>query len=161
MLDAVQDYLCPIKLNFETVDLCQTAATIATDFGRRFPGVRIAVESSGSCICSGDPERLHQVARAILNNAAEAGAQRITMRAFADQSAGTAHWFVSDNGTGMPPEKTPQLFSPFFTTRTGHAGLGLALVRKLILLHGGQVTAGNRHRDGFEVEMSLLLASAE
>ena len=57
--------------------------------------------------------------------------------------------------TGVPADKAGQLFTAFFTTHPGHAGLGLALAQRLVQLHGGRITAGNRPEGGFRVTVVL------
>ncbi len=49
---------------------------------------------------------------------------------------------VEDTGTGIPPQDLPHIFDPFFTTRkdTGGRGMGLAIARKMVELHGGQIS---------------------
>ncbi len=46
---------------------------------------------------------------------------------------------VSDNGPGIPEEIQPQVFIPFFTTKPGGSGIGMSIVRKVILMNGGTV----------------------
>ncbi|MBW2243119.1 MAG: hypothetical protein JRH01_14130 [Deltaproteobacteria bacterium] len=46
---------------------------------------------------------------------------------------------ISDNGPGVPAELQERIFSPFFTTRAKGSGVGLALVQKIIVSHGGSV----------------------
>jgi len=50
---------------------------------------------------------------------------------------------VSDNGSGITEAAMDQLFSPFFTTRAGGTGLGLAVALKVIKAHGGDIVAAN------------------
>ena len=53
---------------------------------------------------------------------------------------------VSDNGPGVPDELTRKIFVPFFTTRHGGSGVGLALARQVMIAHGGFIrVATNEH----------------
>ena len=54
---------------------------------------------------------------------------------------------IRDNGPGIAPEAMDKVFQPFFTTRPGGMGLGLAIVQKVIVSHNGRVTVAN-HPDG-------------
>jgi len=47
---------------------------------------------------------------------------------------------VADTGSGIKPEETPNVFNPFFSTKSGGTGLGLAIAHKIIEDHGGTVT---------------------
>jgi PAS domain S-box-containing protein len=46
---------------------------------------------------------------------------------------------VTDTGTGVPPDTVKKIFLPFFTTKDKGVGLGLALVHKIVLSHGGRI----------------------
>ena len=46
---------------------------------------------------------------------------------------------VIDTGKGMTPEVTAKIFRPFFSTRPGGTGLGLATTRKIVVAHGGTI----------------------
>ncbi|HYE93753.1 MAG TPA: ATP-binding protein [Terriglobales bacterium] len=99
----------------------------------------------------GDVVRLAQVFLNLLNNAAKytepGGRIRLTAALQGDEVVVR----VTDTGMGIPPEKLPRLFEMFFQVdrsleRTqGGLGVGLSLVRRLVELHGGRVTA---HSDG-------------
>lgn len=56
-----------------------------------------------------------------------------------------AHISIQDSGVGISPENLPNIFDPYFSTKTLGSkkgqGLGLALCRSIVLMHGGQVTA--------------------
>ncbi len=54
---------------------------------------------------------------------------------------------VSDNGTGIDEETLPQIFEPFFTTKAAGTGLGLTLVKRVILAHGGVVSVRTQGGD--------------
>jgi signal transduction histidine kinase len=92
-----------------------------------------------------DPLRLEQVLTNLLANAAKftdpGGDIRLTARA----EAGQAVMRVRDNGRGIAPEVLPRVFDPFWQGPENNGarglGLGLALVKSLVELHGGSVTA--------------------
>jgi two-component system CheB/CheR fusion protein len=99
----------------------------------------------------GDATRLLQVLANLLGNAAkyteEGGKIRLTLAREGRQAVIT----VEDNGPGLPRDALPTLFDPFTQVRgtlhraEGGLGIGLAVVRRLVELHGGQVEA---HSDG-------------
>jgi CheY-like chemotaxis protein len=99
----------------------------------------------------GDPVRLAQVFSNLLNNAArytDAGGE---IRLAAELTAGRLVVTVKDNGMGIAAEDMPSLFGIFSQARTalhraqGGLGIGLFLVRSLVQMHGGSVSA---HSDG-------------
>ncbi len=55
---------------------------------------------------------------------------------------------ISDNGPGIKPEHCDKIFAPFFTTKSGGSGLGLAVAWKLIKAHGGEIVLGENSEDG-------------
>lgn len=47
---------------------------------------------------------------------------------------------ITDNGPGIPPELLSAIFTPFFSTKKGGSGIGLSLSKRIMQLHGGQIT---------------------
>ena len=64
---------------------------------------------------------------------------------------------VLDNGPGIASEELPKIFLPFYTTKSQGTGLGLAVVQKIVLQHGGTVEARNRAEGGAEFLLTLPL----
>ena len=62
---------------------------------------------------------------------------------------------VVDTGTGIPKEIIPQIFSPFFTTRTEGTGLGLAIVKDIVEKHDGEIWAEKNVEKGSVFNISL------
>jgi nitrogen fixation/metabolism regulation signal transduction histidine kinase len=55
---------------------------------------------------------------------------------------------VEDNGPGIPKDKEPIVFEPYYTTKESGTGLGLAISKKIVLEHGGTLKLDERHRPG-------------
>jgi len=67
---------------------------------------------------------------------------------------------VADTGTGIPREKLASVFDPFFSTKEGGLGLGLALVRRVVEDHGGRVAVESEVGSGSSVTLRLPLPVA-
>jgi signal transduction histidine kinase len=114
-----------------------------------------------------DADRLQQVTLNLLTNAVRAtepgGWVRVALRAVASPASAlpsnAVQLTVSDSGCGIAPEVQPRLFEPFFTTaaRDGGAGLGLAVVRAIVLEHGGQVAVSSAPGQGSTFTVTLPL----
>ncbi|HEY2923423.1 MAG TPA: MASE1 domain-containing protein [Candidatus Eisenbacteria bacterium] len=98
----------------------------------------------------GDPDRLSQIVWNLVSNAIKFAPEggRVVVRL--DQEDSAARIRVEDDGPGIDPEFLPHVFERFRqkdssrTRRYGGLGLGLAIVRRLVELHGGGVSASNR-----------------
>lgn len=117
----------------EPVDLLALAAEeAARQAGCSVEGQPAAVE--------GDPTLLRRALRNLLDNALRHGRPPVTVGVAL--SGGKATLTVADCGTGIPPDAAERIFEPFFRIpgRGAGSGLGLALVRRIAHLHGGEAT---------------------
>jgi len=122
--------------------------TVAADLGEKRLIVRHEL-SAESDLVLGDAARLQQVIWNLLKNAAkftpEAGRVSISTR----NEAGRVVLAVSDTGRGIPAEMLPRIFDAFeqgepgVTARFGGLGLGLAIAKAVVDLHGGTITAAS------------------
>jgi PAS domain S-box-containing protein len=117
-------------------------------------------------IVRADVERLQQVLWNLLANAVKFTPQRGTVDVYLRQRGSLAEIRVEDSGPGIPAEFLPRIFERFSqadgssTRKHGGLGLGLAIVRHLVELHGGIVSAGNRDENGGAV-LTVLLPAIE
>jgi PAS domain S-box-containing protein len=96
-----------------------------------------------------DPTRLSQVFSNLLTNAARYTEPGGSIRLFVTLEPETAVITVQDTGIGIPAEKLPRVFdmftqvNPAFQASRSGLGIGLSLVKRLVELHGGSVTAAS------------------
>ncbi|WP_373991943.1 ATP-binding protein [Duganella sp. BuS-21] len=114
---------------------------------------------------NGDDSRLTQVLNNLLSNASRFGSSFTQVTLSADPTH--ARLEVSDNGIGMSEELIARVFEPFqqapqsLARRTGGLGLGLAIVHKIVDLHGGTVSAHSAGAGmGSRFEVILPLGAA-
>lgn len=80
-------------------------------------------------------DALERALKELAQNAIDAGADRVDIRG--DVRNGNVVVELTNNGAELPPQHTQALFQPWFTTRAGHAGLGLYLARAAVSEVGG------------------------
>jgi signal transduction histidine kinase len=110
-------------------------------------GVRLTVSlPDDACVIMGDRARLQQVVWNLLSNAVKF-APHGHVQIAVTQEDGFLNLVVSDDGQGIPPEFLPQVFDRFrqadssVTRQHGGLGIGLAVVKELVGLHGGSLKA--------------------
>jgi signal transduction histidine kinase len=100
-----------------------------------------------------DHTRLAQVVANLLNNAAKYTPSGGTVSLTATARRGMAEIQVSDTGVGIPPEMQPRIFEIFaqvedhLAKAQGGLGIGLALVKQLVALHGGTIDVESAGQD--------------
>jgi len=138
----------------EAVELAAVVAgaTEATAHLLAARGHRLTVSlPAGPVSLVADPVRLEQVLANLLANAAKFTDPGGDIRLSAQAEAGQVVLRVRDNGRGIAPELLPRVFDPFWQgpgrgeKGTRGLGLGLALVKSLVELHGGSIAA---HSEG-------------
>jgi PAS domain S-box-containing protein len=162
LYEEVRGYAAPIKLEREVWDLHaiwrQAWANLA--LMRQGRETVLREETAGLDLhCAVDQYRLEQVFRNILENALAAcpGAVDIVF----DCSEASLNGYqalriaVRDNGPGLSPEQKQRIFEPFFTTKTKGTGLGMAIAKRIIDAHGGQIAVGPGSVGGAEIIITL------
>lgn len=86
-----------------------------------------------------DPDVLVQAILNLVNNAVEASPARSAVTIGCGTGRGRAFCSVTDQGPGLDPKEADDVFKPFYTTRKGGAGLGLAVARRIAQEHGGDI----------------------
>jgi signal transduction histidine kinase/integral membrane sensor domain MASE1/CheY-like chemotaxis protein len=167
LLDVSRIVSGQLGLEWQRTDICEVARQSVETIRPTAIAKGVVLESkiaSGGCFVSGDPARLQQVIWNLLFNAIKFTPAGGTVSLVARPANGNAIVEVSDTGIGIPAEFLPRLFERFWqadstSTRVhGGLGLGLALVRHLIEIHGGDVearSAGEGRGSTFVVSLPL------
>ena len=125
-------------------------------------GLELAVDvPAAEVVVNGDETRLAQVLGNLLSNAAKftPAAGRVTLSLSIQADRAVVH--VRDTGPGIAPEVLPTIFEPFTQAKQtlarseGGLGLGLALVKGLVALHGGEVSVVSGDAEGTDFVFAL------
>jgi signal transduction histidine kinase len=115
----------------------------------------------GTLLAEADRDQLFRVLQNLTQNAAEAGAHRVTVQAV--ETADTLMIEVADDGPGMPPKARDNLFRPFAgSARPGGTGLGLAIAREVMRAHGGDIALDESTGSGtiFRLDLPAVARAA-
>jgi PAS domain S-box-containing protein len=108
----------------------------------------------------GDGVHLQQVILNLLLNSLDAlngkteEQREIVIRA-SQTTHGMVEFAVVDHGTGVAPEQLPHLFESFYTTKKNGTGIGLAISKTIVEMHGGEIMANNNPDGGTTVSFIL------
>jgi two-component system, OmpR family, phosphate regulon sensor histidine kinase PhoR len=158
-LDAHQE-----PLDIAPCTLEQIFSSVVSDIGPAIEAkqqrvtTRVAPEA---CTISADPAKLHDIVRNLVENAVNYSPDRADIRVEAlKRPEGHVAITVTDSGPGIPTSDLGRVFERFYRvdkarSRPGGMGLGLAIVRHLVELHGGRATAENRPEGGARFTVTL------
>ena len=140
-----------IRLNLrELIEGCIASTLQATGADGR---IRTAVRIDAIEIFL-DEVLMRQAFTNLFRNAIEAMPESGTLSVEAREGKNIA-LLVTDTGIGIPKDVLPKLFLPFFTTKDTGVGLGLALVHKIVLSHGGTIEVTSKEGEGTTFTVTL------
>jgi PAS domain S-box-containing protein len=156
-------YARPLDIASEPVPLEAVVERVVADVTGAKPDVQLRSEGVFGSV-PGDEGLLRQALLNLARNAAEAcastdGGGQVLLRGelVRAEDGGSQRLVILDNGPGIEQGALGKLFRPFYTTKADGTGLGLAVVQKIIVQHGGQVEARNRPEGGAAFIVTLPL----
>ncbi len=156
-------YARPLEISNEPVPLQGVLERVISEIAEAKPAVQVRSEGAFGNV-PGDEGLLRQALLNLVRNAAEAcastttgGQVLLTGELIRAEDGGSQRIRVLDNGPGIENDALSKLFRPFYTTKADGTGLGLAVVQKIIVQHGGKVEARNRPEGGAVFIVTLPL----
>ncbi len=152
----LEDFLAfarPGSARLQEVDLLSLVHRAAADPALGQAAITVVAGGAGKPLFQvrGDPQLLERALRNVLSNAVEAqrdAGQAEPVRARLLEQGSGVEILIEDRGDGISPSARDRIFDPFFSQRAGGVGMGLALTRRIVLLHGGRVTLESRSGGG-------------
>jgi signal transduction histidine kinase len=144
--------LAPVDVNAELDDVLSTAILP--------PAVRVVRRMSESApVALADKDHLRRVFINLVRNAIDAMEEKGELRICTDVRNEAVRVSIADTGGGIPPRILPRIFDPFFTTKAKGIGLGLAISKRIIEHHGGQIDVHSELCRGTTFTMTLPQAN--
>lgn len=152
--DITRFNLTHLELEKRPVDLSRMLQQVASEFGPQFAehGLTCALDLPPALEYNCDPDKLARVFDNLLRNACHYSTAGTAVKIAALVEETGIILTFANSGTTIPEEKLGRIFEQFFrldssrASRTGGAGLGLAIAKEIVELHGGTISA--RSADG-------------
>jgi signal transduction histidine kinase len=149
----LQDYARPIVPEREEI----VVEKLIEDVVQSLPhtdGVRIATEVPDLQLMA-DPHLMHRVLANLILNAVQAMPDGGAVTVSASTDDGSVAISVHDTGIGIPNDAKDKLFKPLFTGKAKGTGLGLAVVKRIVEAHAGQITVESEVGKGSTFTVNL------
>ncbi|NMG50409.1 HAMP domain-containing protein [Azoarcus communis] len=164
LVNAFRDYARLPAPELQPLDLAALLREVLTLYESAALRIRLQVAEDLPPVL-GDASQIRQIIHNMLQNAqdAVAGQEDGEITLIIRRDGDRVLMVFRDNGPGFPAEVLARAFEPYFTTKSKGTGLGLAMVKKIVAEHGGDVRVANRDVGGAEVRIRLrtLITSGE
>jgi signal transduction histidine kinase len=118
-------------------------------------GVTLVVNGDGNLVVDADARKLRQALLNLVLNAIQASPRGASVQIAVSRECEGARITVRDDGVGMTPEVLDRIRKPYFTTKEGGTGLGVAVARGLVEQHGGRLEIKSAAGKGTTVTLVL------
>jgi two-component system, OmpR family, sensor kinase len=136
-----------LEVKAEPVDVADVAESVASEFtvALQRHGSVLDIERERGVVAAGDPDRVAQIIRILLDNALTHTPEKTRIHVTAQLQQGEPTLIVRDDGPGIEARNRGQVFERFFTAdQVSGSGLGLAIARELARLMSGELVLNSR-----------------
>jgi PAS domain S-box-containing protein len=161
LYEAVRVYAAPLAPKPRACDLAEVLrqAWAQLEWLRRGRAASLHIEPGAPDLRTlADPDLMVLVFRNILANALSACPDPVTIAVRWSEVEGERRMLraaMRDSGPGLTPKQAQRIFEPFYTTKAHGIGLGMALAKRIVEAHDGQITVGSDTGPGAEILVSL------
>ena len=141
------------KPDFKQQDVNQIVGSVVYSLSPAFEngGKKLTQELCNEAIVSVDEKQMRKAISNLVANAFKYCKTTVFVKCVDDRDKVTVT--ISDDGDGIAKEDLPHVFDRFYTGKTGNTGIGLALTKEIVKLHGGEIKAYNKNGAVFELSL--------
>lgn len=120
--------------------------TVTKDYCEPMPEVEIDIDKMKSCFLN------------LINNAADSMVKGGLLKISIIPQNGFVIYLFEDTGEGIEPEDLPKIYEPYFTTKKTGTGIGLAIAKRVVDAHGGEINIESNPGEGTKVRVAIPMA---
>jgi signal transduction histidine kinase len=158
IVNDVLDFSKPLQLALKEEDLRNVIKQISDSCGTKTEerGVPFLVDIPDHPLnVVIDSFNMHRALTNLINNAIEASDTGQEVKVTAETKKNYLHIIIKDHGSGMDKETLENIFTPFYTKKSGGTGLGMSIAKKIIDGHKGKIRIDSKPGAGTEVIIEL------
>lgn len=166
ILKAIEEFLSMVRIPPMAVEVFDLNEFLSRSFAAQEEKIQAAnanvhwIKSEAPAMVSADAKLLEEALTALLNNALESMSDggKLTLETCVHPEEGVVTVTLQDSGSGVNANHLRKIFQPYFTTKKGHKGLGLSVLRRIMELHHGGVELSSFPGEGTKAVLTFPLA---
>ena len=159
IISELLNFARPTVLNTSVIDLNKLINETSSSVAGNNESVRLSLKNDGELLINADEVLMRQALNNLFINAVESMPDGGDLEIDSSPAGEMAVLLIKDTGEGIPEGFRDKIFLPFYTTKEKGVGLGLALVQKIIISHGGSIDVQSREGEGTTFIINLTIAS--
>jgi signal transduction histidine kinase len=141
LLDLAHDLVCPMSMNCESIQWRELLAPLIAVAAERHPALRIEPTWDNVPPLCADAQRLEQACRLLLTEVCSGAARQVDVRLASKNGERNVQCRIIRDGDRLSAAEVENFFQLGRTSTGGPSSIGMALVRRIVDLHGGQIAA--------------------